>query len=344
MKCKYCKKLIQRKDFNKNHKNYFCSLKCSHKFQENRIKTKCRECKNIIYVKKSKFERQKNCFCNINCRNKWLKKNISKFLPRNIKHHNWKGNKVKYQALHKWLRTNYNEPLNCEECNKKLKLELANLSGEYKRDIKDYKWLCRGCHQKLDRTKFKITEEKIKSIKKIKGNKTFYDIETETENFIANNLITHNSKPSRRSRATGIYMPSILKENIEIVVAVDTSGSIRQEELSEFLGEIVNISKGFSNVTMKVIVCDCEIKDVYDVKNGSIETILGLSIRGGGGTSHKPVYDYVKTNLPNTKFIINFSDGYTSFPSYEEVKTIWVLTKNSCNDENIPFGDIIRLN
>ena len=164
--------------------------------------------------------------------------------------------------------------------------------------------------------------------------------------YITNELpfdYTYN-KPSRRSRATGIYMPSILKENIEIVVAIDTSGSIQQKELSEFLGEIINISKSFNNITMKVIVCDCEIKDVYDVKNGSIQTILDLKIRGGGGTSHKPVYDYVRTNLPNTKFIINFTDGYSSFPKYEEIKTIWILTKDSCKDEYLPFGDIIRLN
>lgn len=149
--------------------------------------------------------------------------------------------------------------------------------------------------------------------------------------------------PSKKSVSTGIYMPSVLRENINIVVAVDTSGSIGQSELSEFLSEIVNIAKSFSNISMKLIVCDCEIKDVYEVRNGSIETILNLKIRGGGGTSHIPVYDYVKENLPNTKFIINFTDGYTSFPESESIRTIWVLTKNGCNEEHIPFGEVIKL-
>jgi len=163
--------------------------------------------------------------------------------------------------------------------------------------------------------------------------------------YITNEIMTDFSynRPSRRSRATGIFMPSIKKENIEIVIAIDTSGSIGQEELSDFLSEIVGIAKSFSNIDMKIIICDSEIQDVFEVKNGSIDTIMNLKICGGGGTSHIPIYNYVKENLPNTKFIINFTDGYTNFPSEEEVKTIWVLTKNSCRDDNIPFGDIVRL-
>jgi predicted metal-dependent peptidase len=149
--------------------------------------------------------------------------------------------------------------------------------------------------------------------------------------------------PSKKSRTTGIYMPSVLRENINIAVAIDTSGSIGQEELSEFLAEIVNIAKSFNNINMKVIVCDSEIKDVYEVRNGSIETILNLRIRGGGGTDHRPVYDYILENLPNTKFVINFTDGYTSFPEHESVRTIWVLNKNSIEEERIPFGEVIKI-
>ena len=343
MKCKYCNKIIKKKYFNPNAKNHFCNNKCKNKFQENRVKINCGFCNKSLSLKKSKVTKQKNNFCNKDCFYKWLKVNVKLYIPRNNKHHNWKGDKVKYQGVHKWIRNNFIKPLNCKNCNKKGKVELSNISGEYKRDIKDYKWLCRSCHQKLDRTNFKITNEKIKSIKKVKCNKKFYDIETETENFIANNLITHNSKPSRRSRVLGIYMPSVKRESINIAISVDTSGSIRQEELSEFLGEIVSIAKSFNNINMTLIICDSEIKDVYEVRNGNIQTILDLKIRGGGGTSHKPIYDYVKNNLPNTRFIINFTDGYTSFPDSEEVKTIWVLTKDSISEDRLPFGEAIKL-
>jgi len=151
------------------------------------------------------------------------------------------------------------------------------------------------------------------------------------------------SRPSKRSFGSGFYMPSILRENLEVVVSVDTSGSISQEELSEFLAEIIGIARTFNNIKITIIVCDNTIKDIYEVGNGDIEKIKNLKIVGGGGTSHIPIYDYIEEYLPNTKFVVNFTDGYTSFPDYEKVKSIWVITKDGCKEEDIPFGEVISL-
>jgi len=150
------------------------------------------------------------------------------------------------------------------------------------------------------------------------------------------------ARPSKKSISSGFYMPSILRESIEVVVSVDTSGSISRDELGEFLGEIINIARSFNNIKIKLIVCDCEIKEVYDFSNGDIDTIMNLKFSGGGGTSHKPVYKYLADNLPSTKLIVNLTDGYTDFPDEESFKTIWVLTKNGCDESNIPFGEVIK--
>jgi len=153
---------------------------------------------------------------------------------------------------------------------------------------------------------------------------------------------TYN-RPSKRSISCGSYMPSILRESVEIVVSIDTSGSISKTELTEFMTEINQMLTSFSNVNIKLIVCDSEIKDVFSLGNGQEHNIEDIIFRGGGGTSHLPVYDYIKENLPNTQFLINFTDGYTDFPDDEEIKTLWVLCSGSCDDDNIPFGEIIRL-
>lgn len=59
----------------------------------------------------------------------------------------WKENLVQYKALHAWVRRHKNKSLCCECCGKFTnKLDLANTSGLYKRDILDYKWTCRKCH------------------------------------------------------------------------------------------------------------------------------------------------------------------------------------------------------
>lgn len=62
----------------------------------------------------------------------------------------WKGNKVKYNALHAWIKRHKPKPKFCEDCGSKEPFDLANISGEYKRDINDFKWVCRGCHMKED--------------------------------------------------------------------------------------------------------------------------------------------------------------------------------------------------
>ena len=66
------------------------------------------------------------------------------------KNSQWKGDKVSYSALHAWVRRNKHQIELCEDCNKNKSFDVANISGTYKRDINDYKWLCRKCHMKSD--------------------------------------------------------------------------------------------------------------------------------------------------------------------------------------------------
>jgi hypothetical protein len=63
----------------------------------------------------------------------------------------WKGDNVKYDGVHAWIRRHKLKPLLCEDCKKTPPKDLANISGEYKRDLNDYKWLCRRCHMIEDK-------------------------------------------------------------------------------------------------------------------------------------------------------------------------------------------------
>lgn len=150
------------------------------------------------------------------------------------------------------------------------------------------------------------------------------------------------ARPSKKSVSCGVYMPSILRESVEIVVSVDTSGSINRKELTEFLSEIKGIEKSFNNINMKVIVCDCDIKDVYSIGNGQEDDLDNIVFRGGGGTDHNPIYEYIHKNLPNTQFLINFTDGYTSIPEEEEIKTLWVVNSGGSADW-LKWGEVIHL-
>ena len=62
----------------------------------------------------------------------------------------WKGNLASYGALHDWIRKYKPKQNNCNICNNKRKLELSNISGNYKRELLDFEWLCKKCHRKRD--------------------------------------------------------------------------------------------------------------------------------------------------------------------------------------------------
>ena len=62
----------------------------------------------------------------------------------------WKGKEVGYKSLHQWVRRNKPKPEFCEMCGEVPPYDVANISGQYKRDINDYKWACRKCHMTED--------------------------------------------------------------------------------------------------------------------------------------------------------------------------------------------------
>ena len=65
----------------------------------------------------------------------------------------WKGDKVGYSSLHKWVKTRKTKPERCEWCGEIKPLDLAN-KVKYDRDLDHWEWLCRKCHMKQDgRTK-----------------------------------------------------------------------------------------------------------------------------------------------------------------------------------------------
>lgn len=65
---------------------------------------------------------------------------------------NWKGNNVKYRALHAWVTRKLGRPKICEVCEitDKKRYEWANISGEYKRELSDFMRLCVPCHKAYD--------------------------------------------------------------------------------------------------------------------------------------------------------------------------------------------------
>ena len=108
-----------------------------------------------------------------------------------------------------------------------------------------------------------------------------------------------------------------------IIVALDISGSISDEEFNQAIKEVLNIVKNY-NHEITIIECDSEIRRVYKVK--SIRDMKErMNIRGG--TKFTPVFEYSNNNKAN--LLVYFTDGrgedeLLSIP--KGYKTLWVIS------------------
>jgi hypothetical protein len=70
--------------------------------------------------------------------------------PTRLNHHD-----PEYVAIHYWVRKQFGDPMQCEECGttEKPRYEWANVSNQYIKDRSDWKRLCVPCHRLLDLTK-----------------------------------------------------------------------------------------------------------------------------------------------------------------------------------------------
>ena len=84
-----------------------------------------------------------------------FKKHLSR-IRKNEKNPNWYGEKVGYNGIHSWVKRHKPKPKLCENCKRVPPYDLANISGEYKRDINDFKWTCRKCHMEEDGRVIKV--------------------------------------------------------------------------------------------------------------------------------------------------------------------------------------------
>lgn len=146
--CILCKKEFYVFPKRKN-KAKFCSQSCSSKY---RWKNDKKFRNNFIQRMTGENNPMKNpeIAKKIGKINKGRKRDDLKEKYKKEGNPNWKGKDVGYWGVHMWARRHKPKPKFCEKCKKKPSYELANISGEYKRDINDFEWLCRKCHMESD--------------------------------------------------------------------------------------------------------------------------------------------------------------------------------------------------
>lgn len=64
------------------------------------------------------------------------------------RHWKYAGDKIGYAGIHTWIKKELGKPSKCSKCDteKSKRFMWHNISGEYKRDVKDWEGVCAKCH------------------------------------------------------------------------------------------------------------------------------------------------------------------------------------------------------
>lgn len=111
----------------------------------------------------------------------------------------------------------------------------------------------------------------------------------------------------------------------KILVAIDISGSVTDEEIKKIMIEIFSIVKNHP-CELTLIECDNTIRRVYKVKG---PRDIKSKIETRGGTAFSPIFQYIYDKKLRDHLLIYFTDGMGETQLKVKpinYKTLWVLT------------------
>ncbi len=146
-------------------------------------------------------------------------------------------------------------------------------------------------------------------------------------------------RPNRRFIARNIYLPGVdyTPRMGPVVIGVDTSGSIGQEELNVFGGHVNRIIEQCNPESVTVIYCDAEVNhvDTYEPDDLPIK----LTPHGGGGTAFEPVFDYIDKHQLDPEVVVYLTDGYGDQNDFtSKYDTVWLTTECTSFD----WGQVVE--
>jgi predicted metal-dependent peptidase len=138
-------------------------------------------------------------------------------------------------------------------------------------------------------------------------------------------------KFNRRLLPNDMYLPTVEDESIgEIVVAIDTSGSIGQEQINEFATELVSICEVVTPDAIRILWWDTMVHGEQVFTDNYTNIGQMLKPLGGGGTRVACVSEYINRKDVKAEAVLVFTDGYVeSEPDWGiQAPTLWLITEN----------------
>lgn len=143
--------------------------------------------------------------------------------------------------------------------------------------------------------------------------------------FIGSTLTTEIRQTRKRPNFRFEDAPSNkYKNKVKIVVGLDTSGSVSNEELKEFFGQVRHMWK--AGVKVDVCLWDAECEDPYEYKGEQT-----FKRTRGGGTQASCFIDYVNKHRRKNNWTcaITLTDGFIEQdPIASTIPMLWVITSS----------------
>lgn len=152
------------------------------------------------------------------------------------------------------------------------------------------------------------------------------------------------ARPNRRKLAAPphLYLPGRTgREGPEIGIIVDTSGSIGQDELSTFMGELKGIMADTEPRAVHLAYVDDEVHGeviTFDDVN-EVEAVAKRAGGGGGTNLPKGFEKFRELELPIESRVV-FTDGYTPFGEDDGIPTVWCITSRGVE---APWGTTVHV-
>ena len=149
---------------------------------------------------------------------------------------------------------------------------------------------------------------------------------------------------NRRYLSSDIYMPSLIGERVgHLVIGIDTSGSVGNAELAEFLSEVQSIAKDVHPDKVDLIYWDGEVAGHEEYSASQVDSIIdSTKPAGGGGTDPTCVMEYMKEKAIKPEAIIMLTDGYIGNWGDEwNAPILWTIVGNNRN--YAPVGKTIHV-
>ena len=152
---------------------------------------------------------------------------------------------------------------------------------------------------------------------------------------------------NRRLIGSKIFMPSTYSEAIgEILVAIDTSGSIDADTLNAFASNVVSICEDVNPSLLRVVYWDHTIEAEEEYQAGEYDAFLASTRpAGGGGTCPDCIGNYIRENELTPEAVLVFTDGcfYPGDVDFDGVPTLWCITDDDFDGFVPPFGSAVEV-